>query len=358
VDGDTTWRRVVEDDVPLLGRRPAEPRVARWWNHETSPEAVRRDSGPTARGEEPAEDLVALLDGRPFGLAQRSRIADHPDELAACPVPPNGDRPGRVRDDAAVTDFHALHVPGRPFVLPNAWDVGSARLLAAAGAPAVGTTSLGVAASAGVPDGFRAARGALVVATRAVAACGLPCPVSADLQDGFSDDPGEVAALVASLPVAGVNLEDSTDGRLRDPDVLARTVAAVRAAAPGVFVNARTDVFWLGGHDADDARARVRRYADAGADGVFVPGVTDLALVESLVHDAGVPLNVLASPARTLQDWARAGVARVSTGSLLYRAALAAARELAGAAASSAPADGPTLTYAQVQALHGEARPG
>lgn len=254
-----------------------------------------------------------------------------------------------------MTDFRALHVPGRPFVLPNAWDVGSARLLAAAGAPAVGTTSLGAAASAGVPDGFRAARDVLVAATRAIGGCGLPCPVSADLQDGFSDDPGEVAALVASLPVAGVNLEDSTDGRLRDPGVLARTVAAVRAAAPGVFVNARTDVFWLGGHDAVDARARVRRYADAGADGVFVPGVTDLAVVESLARDAGVPLNVLASPSRSVEDWARAGVARISTGSLLYRAALAAARDVAGAAASSAPAAGSALTYAQVQALHGGA---
>ncbi len=92
MDGDITWRRVVEDGFPLLGRWLAEPGVARWWNHETSPEAVRRDFGPTARGEEPAEDLIALLDGRPFGLAQRSRIADYPDELAGfaalVPVPP------------------------------------------------------------------------------------------------------------------------------------------------------------------------------------------------------------------------------------------------------------------------------
>ncbi len=93
MDGEISWRRVVEDDFPLLGRWLAEPEVARWWNHETSPEAVRRDFGPTARGEEPAEDLIALLDGRPFGLAQRCRIADYPDELAEfaalVPVPPD-----------------------------------------------------------------------------------------------------------------------------------------------------------------------------------------------------------------------------------------------------------------------------
>ncbi|MFD7665109.1 GNAT family N-acetyltransferase [Streptomyces sp. NPDC059788] len=81
-----TWRRVTEDDFPLLRRWLAQPHVARWWNHETSAEAVARDFGPVARGEEPSEDLLALLDGRPLGLVQRSRFADYPDyraELAA-----------------------------------------------------------------------------------------------------------------------------------------------------------------------------------------------------------------------------------------------------------------------------------
>ncbi|MHA6782734.1 GNAT family N-acetyltransferase [Pseudonocardia saturnea] len=89
--GGITWRPVVAADFAMLGRWLAEPAVARWWNHETSAEAVERDFGPTARGEEPAEDLVALLDGRPFGLAQRSRIADWPEDHAAfaalTPVP-------------------------------------------------------------------------------------------------------------------------------------------------------------------------------------------------------------------------------------------------------------------------------
>ncbi|NUW44825.1 GNAT family N-acetyltransferase [Nonomuraea rhodomycinica] len=73
-----TWRRVEERDFPLLGRWLAQPHVARWWNHETSPEAVERDFGPAARGEEPSEDLLVLLDGRPLGLVQRCRLADYP----------------------------------------------------------------------------------------------------------------------------------------------------------------------------------------------------------------------------------------------------------------------------------------
>lgn len=97
--GEITWRPVVPGDFPLLGRWLAQPYVARWWNHETSADAVERDFGPTARGEEPAEDLLALLDGRRFGLAQRSRIADYPDEreeLAALVAVP---------DDAMTIDY-------------------------------------------------------------------------------------------------------------------------------------------------------------------------------------------------------------------------------------------------------------
>jgi aminoglycoside 6'-N-acetyltransferase len=86
-----TWRRVAEPDFPLLGRWLAEPRVARWWNHETSPEAVARDFGPAARGEEPGEDLLVSLDGEPVALVQRCRLADYPEDLAelaaVVPVP-------------------------------------------------------------------------------------------------------------------------------------------------------------------------------------------------------------------------------------------------------------------------------
>ncbi|TDC75480.1 N-acetyltransferase [Actinomadura sp. 7K507] len=88
-----SWQRVTEDDFPLLRRWLEQPYVARWWNHETSPEAVARDFGPTARGEEPSEDWLALLDGRPFGLVQRSRLADYAEDfeaLAAVTTVPDG----------------------------------------------------------------------------------------------------------------------------------------------------------------------------------------------------------------------------------------------------------------------------
>ncbi|GAA2538422.1 GNAT family N-acetyltransferase [Pseudonocardia hydrocarbonoxydans] len=109
--GRITWRPATAGDLPMLGRWLAEPTVARWWNHETSPEAVERDFGPTLRGEEPAEDLVASLDGRPFGLAQRCRIDAYPDEHAAfaavTEVP-----------DGAVTIDYLVAEPGRGLGTP------------------------------------------------------------------------------------------------------------------------------------------------------------------------------------------------------------------------------------------------
>ncbi|MEX5720408.1 isocitrate lyase/phosphoenolpyruvate mutase family protein [Geodermatophilus maliterrae] len=129
------------------------------------------------------------------------------------------------------TAFRVLHDGPAPLLLPNAWDVASALALVADGHPAIGTTSLGVAAAAGIPDTFRAGLGATVALARALAR--LPVPVTVDLADGFADDPIAVAALVADLPAAGVNLEDSTDGRLVDPGLHAAKVAAVAGSCPG-----------------------------------------------------------------------------------------------------------------------------
>src|SRR3954471_12164977 len=106
--------------------------------------------------------------------------------------------------------FAELHRPGDPFVLPNAWDVGSARALVAAGFPAVGTTSLGVAAAHGLLDATGAAREVVVDLAYALRDAHLGCPVSCDVEDGFGTDPGGVAELVASLPGEGVNIEDAT----------------------------------------------------------------------------------------------------------------------------------------------------
>lgn len=226
--------------------------------------------------------------------------------------------------------FRDLHYRDEPLLLPNAWDVGSALAFAAAGFPAVGTTSFGVNASTGRPDAGGASRDATVALVQRLRA--LPIHVSADIEDGYSDDPAEVAALVASLGVDGVNLEDSADGRLVDPAIPASKIAAIKQAAPEVFVNARVDSFWF--HEDDTVPAVVERakaYADAGADGIFVPGAADPETVEQLTAAIALPVNVLVVPGLTLADLKNLGVRRVSTGSLPYRVAIDAAVEVAAA---------------------------
>ena len=224
--------------------------------------------------------------------------------------------------------FRDLHLADTPFLLPNAWDVGSALGFAAAGFPAIGTTSFGVNASAGLPDAQGASRDvtvALVGKLRAV-----PVYISADIEDGYSDDPGEVAALVAGLGVAGVNLEDSAGGRLVDPAIPAAKIAAIKQAAPEVFVNARVDSYWF--HEDATVGAvldRARAYADSGADGIFIPGAADPSTLEQLASAIPLPVNVLVVPGLTLTDLKNLGVRRVSTGSLPYRVAVDAAVDVA-----------------------------
>ncbi|MEU8424663.1 isocitrate lyase/phosphoenolpyruvate mutase family protein [Micromonospora sp. NPDC048835] len=252
--------------------------------------------------------------------------------------------------------FHALHRAGRPLLLPNAWDHASAAALAAGGYPAVGTTSLGVAASAGLPDGVAATAGeTLALARRLV---GLPVLLTVDVEGGFSDDPAEVAEYVAELAglgVVGINLEDGrADGTLADTQVTAAKVAAVKAAVPDLFVNARTDTWWLGVDDPlPQTLARAHAYRLAGADGIFVPGTVDLAILRVLTQRIDAPVNALYQPGGPgLTELGRAGVARVSTGSLLFRAALGAALAAADAVrlgGAAAPAGLPS--YAEVQAL-------
>jgi len=139
--------------------------------------------------------------------------------------------------------FHDLHRAERPLLLPNAWDVASALVFADAGFAAVGTTSMGIAAGAGHPDGRRGSRDATARLARALATVDLL--VSVDLEDGYSDDADEVAAFVAALPVAGLNIEDSSRDELVAPQLLAAKVAAVKRRRPDVFVNARVDTYWL-----------------------------------------------------------------------------------------------------------------
>lgn len=247
--------------------------------------------------------------------------------------------------------FAALHRPGDPFVLPNAWDVASAQLLAEAGFPAIGTTSLGVAAARGLADASRTGKAATLDLGRELGTARLRPFLTFDIEDGFADDPAAVADLVLQLGVDGVNLEDSTRGALVDPELHARKIAAVKRAAPTVFVNARTDVFWLGGSDVEDAMARLRQYIDAGADGIFLPGTNDPQIIHEVASSLSAPLNVLASPSLNRGRLGELGVARISTGSLLYRSALTSVLATALRARDGDVAPD-ALSYSQVQALN------
>jgi 2-methylisocitrate lyase-like PEP mutase family enzyme len=274
-----------------------------------------------------------------------------------------------------VTDFRALHVPGDPLVLPNAWDVASAAALAAAGFPAIGTTSLGVAAAHGLPDGRGAGREETLALVRRLGR--LPVLLTVDVEGGFGGGPAAVAELAAELAAAGavgINLEDGrsgdrlppaeshsgdglapVDGRGGDRLVAvaeqAELIAAVKERVPGLFVNARTDTHWLGTGDVDEAVTRGRAYIEAGADGVFVPGLAGDEDVRVVVGAVGVPVNVLLMPGMTVPRLAALGVGRVSTGSMLFRAALGAAVAAARAVARGEPGPVGLPGYAEVDAL-------
>ena len=232
-------------------------------------------------------------------------------------------------------EFRRLHQDG-VLVLPNVWDVASARLVEQAGARAVATTSGGVAWSLGAPDGDRLSRELAVDAVRRIAAA-VAVPVTADIESGFGATPEDVAEtvrMVLDAGAVGVNLEDA-GSPLRDVAEQADRIAAARAAADAagvsLFVNARTDVYLrrVGGESGRPAETlrRAEAYAAAGADGIFVPGVLDPAVLRKLAEAIPRPLNVLAGPgAPAVGELAALGVRRVSVGTAIAEAAYGTAR--------------------------------
>lgn len=249
--------------------------------------------------------------------------------------------------------FRALHHGEEPLLLPNAWDHASAAALAAAGFAAVGTTSLGVAAAAGRPDAEQATRAETVALARGIATLGVP--VTVDIEGGFGGPPAQVAELAAELAaagVAGINIEDGRGRGLAEVAEQVALIGAIKQRAPRLFVNARTDPFWLETPDAlATAVGRVKAYADAGADGVFVPGAARERDVQALVAAVQVPLNVLIQPGVPVTRLAALGVRRISYGSLLFRAALRAAVTTALEVAGGRPAPDGLPSYGQIQEL-------
>lgn len=233
--------------------------------------------------------------------------------------------------------FRALHGGPAILVLPNAWDVISARVYEHAGFPAVATSSSGLANSLGYADGnVLDVELHLGTLERLVAALGVP--LSADIESGYAADTDSLATFVerlAATGVAGYNLEDvNSPGVLYELDVARERVAAAHDAAPEIFLNARTDIYLarIGPESTRFERTveRLHAFAEAGADGVFVPGVADAETIGKLAAAAPLPLNILAGPntpdAAALQ---RLGVARVSVGSSVMRRTLGVLREIA-----------------------------
>lgn len=227
--------------------------------------------------------------------------------------------------------FRSLHTADEPLILVNSWDAASARIVEAAGARAVATTSAGVAWSLGAPDGDALGRDAAVeLVTRTVAAVSVP--VTADIESGFGVTPQDVAATIRAVVAAGavgVNIEDARHGgtgALREVDDQCARLSAARAAADHagipLYVNARVDTLLRGVGGVEETVARARAYLKAGADGVFVPGVVDPDTIAALVAAIPAPLNILAGPgAPSVGDLAKLGVARVSLGSSVAEAA-------------------------------------
>jgi 2-methylisocitrate lyase-like PEP mutase family enzyme len=230
-----------------------------------------------------------------------------------------------------IEDFAALHVPGNPLLLYNIWDAGSAVAVAKAGAKAIATGSWGVAGAHGIGDGEKLPLDiSLTTLSEIVAVTDLP--VSIDLEAGYGDDASAVGASVqraADAGAAGINLEDKnpvTRSLYSTADASARIAAA---AATGIFINARADLFILtppADHDAakvDELLERAKAYADAGAQGLFAPFLQDAKLIERLCAACPLPVNILMRPGcPDIQALANLGVARISHGHGPWAAAM------------------------------------
>lgn len=224
-----------------------------------------------------------------------------------------------------------LHRAPPLLVLPNAWDVASARAFAALpGCRALATSSAAVARSLGWEDGEQTPRDEMLRAVERIAAA-VDVPVTADLEAGYGDPPG-TAAVALAIGAAGMNLEDSRGGELLPTEEQIGIIAAVRAAAPELVVNARIDTFICGDNDVAHAVDRGNAYLAAGADCVY-PIDAPADAIGALARRIDGPVNILFGPdSPGLDELEQLGVARVTFGSGLARVALTAALRVAGAA--------------------------
>ena len=239
--------------------------------------------------------------------------------------------------------FRNMHHGPPLLVLPNAWDAVTARLFVRAGARAIATTSAGIAATLGYPDGQNVPSELMMQAIARIANA-VSVPVTADIESGYADSPkelGESMRAVINAGAIGVNLEDATGDTSQPLFALEEQIERIRTAHEAadninvpVVINARTDVYLEKvGEPATRFAETVRRlnaYREAGADCLFVPGVTDMPTLTQLVQSVAGPLNVLAGPGMPpVADLQRIGIARLSVGSGIMRLTLALARDAA-----------------------------
>ena len=241
-----------------------------------------------------------------------------------------------------VATFRSLHVPGRPLLMPNPWDQGSARLLLSLGFQALATTSSGFAATLGRLDGSVTRDEALAHAASIVGA--VDAPVSADLENGFADDPDAVAETAAGARAAGLagfSIEDFTGDQgspIYEPRQATERVAAAaevahRSGDTGLVLTGRAENLLHGVRDLADTIARLQAYQEAGADVLFAPGLRRIEDIRQVMASVDRPVNVLLFPGGpTVAELAEVGVARISVGGAFSYVALGAtaraAREL------------------------------
>jgi len=260
-----------------------------------------------------------------------------------------------------MSDFKKLHDGSKLLHLPNAWDAGSARLFESLGAPAIATTSAGVAWAAGYADGDNMPADVAIAVAVNIARV-LTVPLSVDLENGYSDDVEVVAQYAAKLAdagVAGINLEDGHG----TPQALAAKIVAIKKAVAAVgkdiFINTRTDVYLKGlaqeGERVAEVLKRAAIYKAAGADGLFVPGICKVDEIEAVVAGAGLPVNVMDWPGVPSADALhKLGVRRLSAGSGIPQALWAVAADMAKgflATGSAGPLLDKAMPYGQLQAL-------
>lgn len=256
-----------------------------------------------------------------------------------------------------MSEFKKLHDGSQLLHLPNAWDAGSARLFESLGASAIATTSAGVAWAQGYADNDHLPVDSAIAVAANIARV-IKVPLSVDFENGYSSDPQQVARSVLRLiqvGVAGINLEDGNDA----PELVADKIRAIKQLGREIFVNLRTDVYLKGlapeGERVAEVLKRAALYKEAGADGLFVPGICKVEEIKLVVAGAGLPVNVMDWPdLPSAEELHQLGVARLSAGSGIPQALWSVAAGMAKGfldTGSAGPLIAKAMPYGDLQAL-------